>query len=144
MTAHVENTNLGSAIIAMQADLAQLILPPGAAWFGSYANQQHAFRNSALVLGAALATMFLVLLWGVWAAAPALAILLALGHARPARFALLNLTRLTLQYLVFHGNRDTGIVAKTGILLLNHAEHATVADRTGALLNAARVVLGRP
>ncbi len=144
VTAHVENTDLGSAMIAIRTDLAQLILPPGVTveYGGLYADQQRAFRQLTLVLGAALATMFLVLLWEFGRLAPALAILLSALAALGGSFALLDLTGLTLNISSFMGiAMVTGIVAKNGILLLDHAEHATVADRTGALLDAARVRL---
>jgi multidrug efflux pump subunit AcrB len=86
--------------------------------------------------------MFLVLVWEFGRLTPALAILLSALAALSGSFALLDLTGLTLNISSFMGiAMVTGIVAKNGILLLDHAEHATVGDRTAALLDAARVRL---
>jgi multidrug efflux pump subunit AcrB len=144
VTARVEHTDLGSAMATIRANLAGLELPAGITleYGGLYADQQRAFRQLTLVLGAALVAMFLVLLWEFGRLTPAFAILLSALAALGGSFALLELTGLTLNISSFMGIAIvTGIVAKNGILLLDHAERATVADPAAALLEAARVRL---
>jgi multidrug efflux pump subunit AcrB len=144
VTARVEGTDLGSAIAAIQADLANFVLPAGVTleYGGLYADQQRAFHQLTAVLGAALVAMFLVLLWEFGRLTPTLAILLSALAALAGSFALLELAGLTLNISSFMGiAMVTGIVAKNGILLLDHAERAGAADRVAALLEAARVRL---
>jgi CzcA family heavy metal efflux pump len=144
VTARVEGTDLGSAIAAIQVGLANLVLPAGVTleYGGLYADQQRAFHQLTAVLGAALFAMFLVLLWEFSRLTPTLAILLSALAALAGSFALLELVGLTLNISSFMGiAMVTGILAKNGILLLDHAERTAAVDRVEALLEAARVRL---
>jgi multidrug efflux pump subunit AcrB len=146
VTARVENIDLGTAIARVKTNLTGLTLPAGVTleYGGLYAEQQTAFHQLALVLVAALVAMFLVLLWEFRRLTPAVAILLSAVACLMGSFAALDLSGLTLNISSFMGIiMVTGITAKNGILLLDHAEReesATVSPRE-ALVDAARIRL---
>jgi multidrug efflux pump subunit AcrB len=146
VTARVEGIDLGSAISQVQRKLRSLTLPPGVTleYSGLYAEQQKAFHELELVLIASIAMMFLVLIWEFGWLAPPLAVLLGALSCLAGSFAALDLTGITLNISSFMGIiMVTGITAKNGILLLDHAEREIetgVAPRT-ALSNAARLRL---
>ncbi len=146
VTARVENIDLGTAIARVKANLAGLTLPAGVTleYGGLYSEQQTAFHQLALVLIAALVAMFLVLLWEFRRLTPAVAILLSAVACLLGSFVALELSGLTLNISSFMGIiMVTGITAKNGILLLDHAEReesATISPRD-ALIDAARIRL---
>jgi CzcA family heavy metal efflux pump len=142
VTARVENTDLGTAIARLKANLAAFALPPGVTleYGGLYAEQQRAFQQLALVLVAAIVAMFLVLLWEFGRLTPTIAIVLSALASLAGSFAALELTGLTLNISSFMGIiMVAGITAKNGILLLDHAERSTAPTPRAALIEAAQI-----
>jgi multidrug efflux pump subunit AcrB len=146
VTARVEGTDLGSAIRRVQAKLHSFTVPAGVTieYGGLYAEQQRAFHQLALVLVASIVAMFLVLIWEFRRLTPAIAVLAAAFSCLAGSFAALDLTGITLNISSFMGIiMVTGIAAKNGILLLDHAEAEinSGAEARTALMNAARLRL---
>ncbi len=146
VTSRIEDTDLGTAIARVKQSLKQLPLPPGVTleYGGLYAEQQKAFHQLALVLVAATAAMFLVLVWEFAALAPAIAVLIGALSCLAGSFIALRLIGITLNISSFMGIiMVAGITAKNGILLLDHAQRdiAAGADARVALVNAARIRL---
>jgi CzcA family heavy metal efflux pump len=146
VTGRVENIDLGTAIEEVKANLATLQLPAGVTveYGGLYSEQQKAFHQLALVLIAALVAMFLVLLWEFRRLTPAIAILLSAVACLMGSFVALELSGLTLNISSFMGIiMVTGITAKNGILLLDHAEReeSAIVSARQAVIDAARIRL---
>ncbi|HLW70648.1 MAG TPA: efflux RND transporter permease subunit [Candidatus Binataceae bacterium] len=142
VTARVDQTDLGTAIARIKANLAGFALSPGVTleYGGLYAEQQKAFHQLTLVLLAAIVAMFLVLLWEFGRLTPAVAIMLSALASLAGSFAALTLTGLTLNISSFMGIiMVAGITAKNGILLLDHAERSTAPDGRTALIEAAQI-----
>jgi multidrug efflux pump subunit AcrB len=111
---------------------------------GLYAEQQKAFHQLTLVLGASLVGMFLILVWEFGRLIPAAAVLLSALSCLAGSFLALDLSGITLNISSFMGViMVTGITAKNGILLLDHAEREidAGAQPRSALTNAARIRL---
>lgn len=125
VTARLEGVDLGTAMTRVRARLARMVLPPGVTleYGGLYAQQQKAFRQLALVLVSGLVIVFLILVWEFRRLTPALACLLAALACLAGSFIALDATGITLNISSFMGIiMVTGITAKNGILLLDHAE----------------------
>ncbi len=146
VTARLSGIDLGTAMTEVKRRLAGLSLAAGVTleYGGLYAEQQKAFSELALVLIAAVAGVFLILLWEFARLAPPLAVLLGAIPSLAGSLIALQLTGITLNISSFMGLiMVVGIAAKNGILLLDRAEHEVasgVAPRD-ALLGAANVRL---
>lgn len=146
VTSRIEGSDLGTAIARVKNSLKDLALPPGVTleYGGLYAEQQKAFHQLALVLVAATAAMFLVLVWEFAALGPAIAVLIGALSCLAGSFIGLNVTGISLNISSFMGIiMVAGITAKNGILLLDHAQRdigSGVEPRT-ALITAAQIRL---
>ncbi len=130
VTARLEGVDLGTALGALKARLARMVLPAGVSLElgGLYAQQQQAFRQLALVMVAGMAMVLLILLWEFGRIAPALATLVAALACLVGSFAALALCGITLNISSFMGViMVAGITAKNGILLLDRAERSVAA-----------------
>jgi multidrug efflux pump subunit AcrB len=146
VTARLSGTDLGSAMAQVKRRLSAMALPPGVTieYGGLYAQQQQAFSELAMVLAAAVAGVFLILVWEFGRLTPALAVLLGAIPCLAGSMAALDLTGITLNISSFMGLiMVVGIAAKNGVLLLDRAEHevASGAAPSDALLEAAHVRL---
>jgi CzcA family heavy metal efflux pump len=145
-TGRLEGVDLGTAVAAVQANLAKMPLPAGVSleFGGLYAEQQQAFHQLALVLIAGTIIMFLILVWEFARMTPALACLVAAMSGLAGSFIALYLTGMTLNISSFMGIiMVAGITAKNGILLLDHAEREVESGTLprDALADAAKVRL---
>ena len=146
VTARLARIDLGTAMARVRARLAAMALPAGVSieYGGLFAQQEEAFRQLTIVLIAGTVVMFLVLVWEFGRLTPAIACLVAAGSCLAGSFAALYLTGITLNISSFMGIiMVTGITAKNGILLLDHAERDVEAGASSAdaLLAAARIRL---
>jgi multidrug efflux pump subunit AcrB len=146
VTARLSGVDLGTAMARVRAKVGAMSLPPGIAieYGGLYAQQEEAFRQLSLVLGAGTVLMFVVLMWEFRRTAPALACFMAAVSSLAGSFIALDLTGITLNISSFMGIiMVAGITAKNGILLLDHAERdvATGSSPRAALMAAARIRL---
>jgi CzcA family heavy metal efflux pump len=144
VTAQLENLDLGSAINAIQTKLAKDVkLPPGMTieYGGLYHEQQASFRELTLVLGLAVALVFLTLLVEFRSFSHPVAIITGAVLALSGVLAALFLTRTTLNVVSYMGMiMVIGIVAKNGILMLDAVEEHLAAGDTlrEALLRSGR------
>jgi CzcA family heavy metal efflux pump len=146
VTARLEGVDLGTAMAQVRARLTRMALPAGVTleYGGLYAQQQEAFHQLALVLVSGLVIVFLILIWEFRRLAPAVACLLAALACLSGSFIALDLTGITLNISSFMGIiMVTGITAKNGILLLDHAERDVERGDAplSALITAARIRL---
>ncbi|HEY8847741.1 MAG TPA: efflux RND transporter permease subunit [Thermoanaerobaculia bacterium] len=144
VTARLEGSDLGSAIKAIQAQLAKDVhLPAGMTmeYGGLYQEQQASFRELALTLALAVALVFLVLLIEFRSFAHPIAIVTGAVLALTGSLAALLVTGTTLNVVSLMGMiMIVGIVAKNGILMLDTVEdHLEAGDD----LHAALVRSGR-
>lgn len=126
VTARLEGRDLGSAMKAIQAKLAQAKwLPPGSLQYGGlYQQQQESFLNLLLVLIMAVLLVFTVLLIEFRSFYEPIAIVFGAVLALFGTVAGLWLTGTTLNIVSFLGAIiGVGIVAKNGILMLDYVEH---------------------
>jgi multidrug efflux pump subunit AcrB len=129
VTARLGNIDLGSAVNAVKASLAQIPLPAGVRLElgGLYAQQQQAFRGLAMVMVAGLFGVFAILLWEFGNFTSAIAVLLSSMACLSGGLAALLICGLTLNVSSMMGLiMVVGIAAKNGILLLDHIEHLQV------------------
>ena len=144
VTARLEGADLGSAIRAIQAQLAKDVhLPAGMTleYGGLYQEQQASFRELAFTLLLAVALVFLVLLIEFRSFAHPIAIVTGAVLALTGTLLALLLTGTTLNVVSLMGMiMIVGIVAKNGILMLDTVEdHLEAGDD----LHAALVRSGR-
>jgi CzcA family heavy metal efflux pump len=144
VTSRIEGIDLGAAIGRIRDRLKDLALPPGVTleYGGLYAEQEKAFGQLEMVLGAATVAMFLVLVWEFAALGPALAVLIGALSCLAGSFVALKVTGITLNISSFMGIiMVAGITAKNGILLLDHAQRDIGAGTRprAALINAAQI-----
>ncbi len=146
VTARLSGIDLGTAIAEARRRLSDLSLPPGVTleYGGLYAEQQKAFAELALVLIAATAGVFLVLMWEFARFTPAMAVLLGAIPSLAGSLVALRLTGITLNISSFMGLiMVVGIAAKNGVLLLDRAERevASGAAPRAALIGAVNIRL---
>jgi len=126
VTARLENTDLGSAIKAIQATLRKDVrLPAGMTleYGGLYQEQQASFRELAFTLLLAIALVFLVLLIEFRSFAHPIAIVTGAVLALTGTLVALLITGTTLNVVSLMGMiMIVGIVAKNGILMLDTVE----------------------
>ena len=144
VTARLEGIDLGSAVAAVQREIAKIQLPAGIhiEMGGLYAEQQSAFRGLAIVMIMGLLAVFAVLLWEFGNVAAAIAILLASMACLAGAFAGLYAANLTLNISSMMGLiMVAGIAAKNGILLFDEIEQgdAAGASLVDSVSNAVRV-----
>jgi multidrug efflux pump subunit AcrB len=144
VTARLENTDLGSAIKAIQTALAKNVkLPPGMTveYGGLYREQQSSFRELMLSLALAVALVFVTLLVEFRSFSHPVAILTGAVLALSGVLAALFITKTTLNVVSLMGMiMVIGIVAKNGILMLDAVEDHLAAGDTlrEALLRSGR------
>jgi multidrug efflux pump subunit AcrB len=144
VTARLENTDLGSAIKAIQTTLAKNVkLPPGMTveYGGLYREQQSSFRELMLSLALAVALVFVTLLVEFRSFSHPVAILTGAVLALSGVLAALFITKTTLNVVSLMGMiMVIGIVAKNGILMLDAVEDHLKAGDTlrEALLRSGR------
>lgn len=122
VTARLEELNLGSAIAAVQAAIANLRLPPAirVEYGGAYQEQQRSFHDLVVVLVLAIVLVFVVLLFEFGDFAAPMAILSSALLSTSGVFLGLLLTGTSFNISSFMGLiMVIGIVAKNGILLLD-------------------------
>ncbi len=122
VTARLEGTNLGSAMLEVQRTVAQLNLPPEirVVYGGGYQEQQKSFKDLVFVLVLAVVLVFIVLLFEFGSFAAPLAILASALLSTSGVFLALLTTQTTFNISSFMGLiMVVGIVAKNGILLLD-------------------------
>ena len=125
VTARLGNIDLGSAVDAVKASLAQIPLPAGVRLElgGLYAQQQRAFRGLAVVMIAGLFGVFAILLWEFGNFASAFAVQLSSMICLSGGLAALLICGLSINVSSLMGLiMVVGIAAKNGILLLDHLE----------------------
>lgn len=127
VTARMEGIDLGTAVREVRHSLAQMTLPPGvsAVIAGQFQSQQESFRNLAVVLGAAVLLVYLVMLFQFRSFGPPGVILLLMPLSLFGAVLGLGLTHTPLNVSSFMGViMLAGIVVKNGILLLDRAQRA--------------------
>ncbi|HZO82380.1 MAG TPA: efflux RND transporter permease subunit [Candidatus Binataceae bacterium] len=148
VTARLEGIDLGTALDAVKARMARMVLPAGVSLElgGLYAQQQQAFRQLALVMAGGMVLVLLTVLWEFGRIAPALATLIAALACLVGSFGALALCGITLNISSFMGViMVAGIAAKNGILLLDRAERGVAAGFAPAsALTDAAVIRLRP
>lgn len=124
LTAHLkEGYGLGSTIAEVRRALRTVPFPVGTTYEigGLYESQQASFRDLLMVLGLALAAVFLVLVVQFRAYAPALIIMSAAPLALVGVFAMLWATDTALNVSSFMGIiLMVGLVVKNGIILFEY------------------------
>jgi multidrug efflux pump subunit AcrB len=144
VTARLEGRDLGSAIHAIQAQLArQVHLPAGMTieYGGLYQEQQASFRELLIALALAVALVFLVLVIEFRSFAHPTAIVCGAVLALFGSLAALLVTHTTLNVVSMMGMiMIVGIVSKNGILMLDTVEDHLRAgeDLTTALRRSGR------
>jgi CzcA family heavy metal efflux pump len=122
VTARLEGTDLGSAMSAVQKNVADLHLPSSIRvdYGGTYQEQQKSFRDLVMVFVLAILLVFIVLLFEFGTFAAPFAILASALLSTSGVFIALLITRTTFNISSFMGMiMVVGIVAKNGILLLD-------------------------
>jgi CzcA family heavy metal efflux pump len=126
VSARFSGIDLGHGIAAIQQRLAQtLALPRGVhlEFGGLYRQQQDSFRNLGLVLLCAIALVYAVLILEFRAVLQPLAIVIGSVLALLGALGALMVSGITLNIVSFLGAIiGVGIVAKNGILMLDHVE----------------------
>ena len=143
VTARLEGRDMGSAMAEIREKLGRdPSLPPGTVEFGGlYQQQQESFRNLMLVLLMAIFLVFTVLLVEFRSFYEPVAIVSGAVLALFGTVLALWITGTSLNVVSFLGAIiDVGIVAKNGILILDHVEHlrGEGADLEDALLRSGR------
>jgi hydrophobe/amphiphile efflux-1 (HAE1) family protein len=144
VTARLSGSDLGSAVVAIQARLAQDVkLPPGMTieYGGIYSEQQSSFRELTLALCLAVVLVFITLLIEFRSFAHPISIVAGAVLALGGVLAGLFVTGETLNVVSFMGMiMVVGIVAKNGILMLDAVEDHLAAGDTlrQALLRSGR------
>ncbi len=126
VTARLEGRDLGSAMAEIQRVLAaDRSLPAGTVEYGGlYRQQQESFRNLLGVLGMAIVLVFTVLLLEFRSFREPAAIVVGAVLALFGTVLALWITGTSLNIVSFLGAIiGVGIVAKNGILMLDHVEH---------------------
>jgi CzcA family heavy metal efflux pump len=126
VTARLEGRDLGSAMAEIRTALSQdKSLPPGSVEFGGlYQQQQESFRNLLMVLVMAIFLVFTVLLIEFRSFYEPIAIVFGAILALFGTVVALWLTHTSLNIVSFLGAIiGVGIVAKNGILMLDHVDH---------------------
>jgi CzcA family heavy metal efflux pump len=147
VTAHISGRDLGSVTRDVQRAIGEKVkLPPGVSveYGGLYASQQRAFAELATALGASLLGVFALLLLEFGSVAAATAIVSGSVLALSGSLLTLWATRTALNVSSLVGMiMVVGIVAKNGILLIDHAmrEEKRSASRIDALVDAGRIRL---
>lgn len=132
VTARLQGTSLGQAIVGVKTAVAALNLPPQirVEYGGTYATQQQSFRDLLLVLFAGLLLVFLVLLFEFRTFSAPISILASAVLSTAGVFLALMITGTDFNISSFMGLiMVVGIVSKNGILLLD----ADVKFRAGGL-----------
>ncbi|MCB8933819.1 MAG: efflux RND transporter permease subunit, partial [Chthonomonadaceae bacterium] len=127
VTARMEGIDLGTAVREVRHSLSQMSLPPGvtAVLAGQFQSQQESFRNLAVVLGAAILLVYLVMLFQFKSFGPPGVILVLMPLSLFGAVLALGLTHTPLNVSSFMGViMLAGIVVKNGILLLDRAQRA--------------------
>jgi multidrug efflux pump subunit AcrB len=122
VTARLEGTSLGQAIVGVKKAVASVNLPPSirVEYGGTYATQQQSFRDLLMVLLVGLLLVFLVLLFEFRTFSAPLAILASAVLSTSGVFLALMITGIDFNISSFMGLiMVVGIVAKNGILLLD-------------------------
>ncbi|HEY2847381.1 MAG TPA: efflux RND transporter permease subunit [Pyrinomonadaceae bacterium] len=144
VTARISGSDLGTAVNAVKANLAQNVrFPPGMTveYAGLYAEQQASFRELIAALAVAIVLVFLVLLVEFRSFAHPVAIVAGAVLALAGVLLALFITGSTLNVVSLMGMiMVVGIVAKNGILMLDAVEDnlAKTGDLTEALLLSGR------
>jgi CzcA family heavy metal efflux pump len=147
VTAQISGRDLGSVTRDVQRAIREkLSLPPGVTveYGGLYASQQRAFGELAAALGASLLGVFALLLLEFGSVAAATAIVAGSILALSGSLLTLWVTHTALNVSSLVGMiMVVGIVAKNGILLIDHAirEERRATSRFDALVHAGRVRL---
>ena len=125
VTARLEGRDLGSAIGAIQEQLASKSLPAGTIEIGGlYEQQQRSFRNLLFVLGAAVFLVLTVLVLEFGSFVEPIAIVIGAVLSLFGSVLALLVTGASLNVISFLGAIiGVGIVAKNGILVLDRVEH---------------------
>lgn len=122
VTARLEGTSLGQAIVGVKKAVASVNLPPQirVEYGGTYATQQKSFRDLLLVLFVGLLLVFLVLLFEFRTFSAPISILASAVLSTSGVFLALMITGTDFNISSFMGLiMVVGIVAKNGILLLD-------------------------
>jgi multidrug efflux pump subunit AcrB len=147
VTASLQDRDLGSAIKAVQGELAKMTLPAGVTYElgGQYQSQQDAFQGLLLVFGLAIALVFVVLVVQFRSYVEPLVILFAAPVALVGALVCLWLTRTPLNISSAMGLiMLIGLVVKNGIILLDYRDklqRETSIETSAALREAGRVRL---
>ncbi len=122
VSARLEGTSLGQAIVGVKQAVASVGLPPQirVEYGGTYATQQQSFRDLLMVLFAGLLLVFLVLLFEFRTFSAPVSILASAVLSTSGVFLALMITGTDFNISSFMGLiMVVGIVAKNGILLLD-------------------------
>jgi CzcA family heavy metal efflux pump len=122
VSARLQGTSLGQAIVGVKKAVASLNLPPQirVEYGGTYATQQQSFRDLLMVLFAGLLLIFLVLLFEFRTFSAPVSILASAVLSTSGVFLALMVTGTDFNISSFMGLiMVVGIVAKNGILLLD-------------------------
>lgn len=143
VTAELEGRDLGSAMrdIRSRLDGDPAFTPGSLEYAGVYLEQQRSFQNLQIILGLALALVFLVALLEFRSFRAPIAIVFGASLAAFGIVAALHLTGTSLSVMTFLGAIiGMGIVHKNGILLIDYVDHLR---QQGMNLEAALVYAGR-
>jgi CzcA family heavy metal efflux pump len=144
VTARIEGSDLGGTVARIQRRLAQTVrIPPDqdVVYGGLYREQQTSFRGLLMVLGAAVALVFLVLLFAFESYRAPVVILVIDAMSLLGVLGLLWLTGTPLNVSSFMGMiMIVGIVAENAVFLIFYIERfrRDGDDLTGALVRAGR------
>jgi multidrug efflux pump subunit AcrB len=122
VSARLQGTSLGHAIVGVKKAVASLNLPPQirVEYGGTYATQQQSFHDLLMVLFAGLLLVFLVLLFEFGSFSAPVSILASAVLSTSGVFLALMITGTDFNISSFMGLiMVVGIVAKNGILLLD-------------------------
>jgi multidrug efflux pump subunit AcrB len=122
VSARLEGTSVGQAIVGVKKAVADLHLPPQVrvAYGGTYAEQQQSFHDLLLVLCVGLLLVFLVLLFEFRTFSAPISILASAVLSTSGVFLALFVTGTDFNISSFMGLiMVVGIVSKNGILLLD-------------------------
>ena len=122
VSARLQGTSLGQAIVGVKKAVASVNLPPQIriVYGGTYATQQQSFRDLLMVLFAGLMLVFLVLLFEFRTFAAPVSILASAVLSTSGVFLALLITGVDFNISSFMGLiMVVGIVSKNGILLLD-------------------------
>lgn len=135
VTAHLEGSDLGTAVGKVQTMMASLKLPTGYTWEvgGQFESQRQAFRELLLVFAIATTLVFVILVAEFRRFTPAVLILAAAPLSLSGAFLLLWITGTDLNVSSAMGLiLLVGLVVKNGIVLLDYAEHRRAEGKTAS------------